>query len=132
MDGRGDGCKTWERCDVVVLTRLVTRFSWIAGLNRYTGPGYQPINQWLRDIAVLPPEAQREAALDPSSSYGNTVRALTAALRKLACASNEEEASRPVYRGLRGWVCPVNVCQGKVLDMWASCVDWRTIDRAPW
>ena len=97
----------------------------IVAVRLYTGPAFQPINGWLREIACLPNEppawmqprwgawtperaamtpeaARRAAALDSASSFGATVGALISAIRKLAAANTKEENDRRLYRGLRG------------------------------
>jgi hypothetical protein len=75
----------------------------VLAVRLYTGPGYQPLNSWLRRVlqSESAPE-RRAAALDPSSSFGSTTGHLITALRKLAAASTLEEGRRRVFRGLRG------------------------------
>lgn len=97
----------------------------VLAVRLYTGPGFQPINGWLREVAMLPKEppswftprwgaytptrakmsaeaARRDAALDASSSFGATVGHLIAAIRKLTVANTAEENNRRLYRGLKG------------------------------
>lgn len=104
--------------------QLLTRDEVIA-IRLYTGPGYQPINGWLREVAMLgqsppawfvprwgawssqrakmdPSAARRDAALDAASSFGVTVGALTSAIRKLAAVNTAAENRRTLYRGLKG------------------------------
>ena len=102
---------------------LLTRDEVLA-VRLYTGPGYAPINGWLREVGNLPnppaeglkrwgawtPErgamsaadARKSAALDRQTSFGATVGHLTAAIRKIAAASTPDESSRKLYRGLKG------------------------------
>jgi len=68
----------------------------------YTGPGYQPINSWLRRVGTLDSQPRREAALDPERSYGATVRHIIDAIRKIAAVNTPQESDRVLYRGLRG------------------------------
>ena len=104
--------------------QLLTRDEVIA-VRLYTGPSYQPINGWLREVAMLgqsppswfaprwgawsaqraamdPSAARRDAALDATSSFGATVGALTSAIRKLAAVNTVEENRRTLFRGLQG------------------------------
>ena len=103
--------------------KFLTREEVIA-VRLYTGPGYAPINGWLREVANLPEEptggqarwgawseeraemsageARRHAALDPRSSMGATVGHLVSAVRKIAAANTPEENERKLYRGLEG------------------------------
>ena len=77
----------------------------------YTGPGYAPINGWLREVANLPKEpphenaawgawneargkmaddgedARRAAATDAATSFGATVGHLVSAVRAIAAAA---------------------------------------------
>ena len=68
----------------------------------YTGPGYQPINSWLRHVGTLDSRPRREAALSPEHSYGATVRHVIDAIRKIAAVNTPQESDRVLYRGLRG------------------------------
>lgn len=74
----------------------------VLALRIYTGPGYQPLNGWLRYVGKLDAAERRRAAMDPSSAYGATVGQLVRAIRKLAAANTPEENRHPLYRGLRG------------------------------
>jgi hypothetical protein len=106
---------------------LLTREEVLA-VRLYTGPGYAPINGWLREVGNLPkpppegfvsweawtperggmtPEqARRDAALDRNTSFGATVGHLTSAIRKIAAASTKQESERCLYRGLKGKLEP--------------------------
>lgn len=100
----------------------------VLAVRLYTGPGYAPINGWLREVGNLPKEppegflrwgawteargqmtpeeARRSAALDYGSSFGATVGHLTSAIRKIAAASTQHESERRLYRGLKGKLEP--------------------------
>jgi hypothetical protein len=97
----------------------------------YTGPAFDPINWWLREVSCLPEEpppwfaivasgvvplgswtsersnmsaadARRSAALDASTSFGATCGHLISAIRKIAAANTEEENARTLFRCARG------------------------------
>ena len=102
--------------------RLLTREEVIA-VRLYTGPGFAPLNGWLREVAALPeppassirwgawtPEralmgadaARRDAAMDAQTSFGMTAFYLVTALRKIAAAPAREASYGKLYRGLKG------------------------------
>ena len=69
----------------------------------YTGPGYQPLNGWLRKTAQLTTtEERRAAALDMQTTFGATAGHVISAIRKIAAANLPEENVRPLFRGLKG------------------------------
>ena len=74
----------------------------VLSLRIYTGPGYQPINSWLRRVGRLTRDEMRREACDEATSFGRTVGHIVAAIRKLAAVSTPQECSRKLYRGLRG------------------------------
>ena len=53
----------------------------------YSGPAYQPINDFLRGISLANGEQRREIARHPGLTFSATVSALCAAIRKLADVS---------------------------------------------
>jgi hypothetical protein len=68
----------------------------------YSGPAFQPINTFLRQLAALSGEHRVALARHPGLSFAATCRHLSAAVRKLAAVATEEELARPLYRGVRG------------------------------
>ena len=80
---------------------LLTRDEVLA-VRLYTGPGYQPINDFLRQIANVSGVYRREMIQHPGITLAATVLHLIAAIRKLSAVATEEEASAPLWRGVRG------------------------------
>ena len=97
----------------------------VLAVRLYTGPAFQPINGWLREVSCLPAAppawmkprwgaysdarggmgaraARRDAACDPSTSLGVTCGHLIAALRKLSACCTADECDRRLFRGLSG------------------------------
>jgi hypothetical protein len=71
----------------------------VVAVRLYTGPGFAPINGWLRAVGELTPEQRRAAALDSRASYGATVGLLISAIDKL---SKLNSGAATLYRGVRG------------------------------
>ena len=78
---------------------LLTRLEVIA-IRLYTGPGYVPLNMFLREVAKVGPEWRQKLSHMPGLSYASTVLHLTNGLRKLVRVN--DEAKTIVYRGIRG------------------------------
>ena len=108
----------------------------VLAVRLYTGPAYQPINAFLRQISTLHdvkfrnevgipsmpslgdawptlpcyPFAHKGArevrawqvALHPGLTYAATVGHICRAIRKLAAVATDEEAAKPLWRGVRG------------------------------
>eukprot|EP00966_Prymnesium_polylepis_P251064 5805032-Prymnesium_polylepis.2 len=74
----------------------------ILAVRLYSGPAYQPINDFLRQIGKLTGEFRHHVAHDPSLTFSCTVGHVCSAIRKLAAVTSEEEAAQPLYRGVRG------------------------------
>ena len=55
----------------------------VLAIRLYTGPGYTPINTFLREVAKLGPDWRKRIAHMHQLSYSATVAHLTAGLRKL-------------------------------------------------
>ena len=71
----------------------------VLAIRLYTGPAYQPVNEFLREVSKLGGQWRRRLAGSHSFSYAATVRHLSHGLRKLARVSVE---LGDVYRGVRG------------------------------
>jgi hypothetical protein len=83
--------------------------SWLLTLDEvlavrlYTGPAFQPLNQWLRNVGKLDPSLRRAMATDVSLTYAATTKHLVSAIRKIARVphSATKEGSF-LYRGIAG------------------------------
>jgi hypothetical protein len=71
----------------------------VTAIRLYTGPAYQPLNEFLREVSKLGPQWRRQLASSHQFSYASTVLHLSDGLRKLARA---QENFGTVYRGVRG------------------------------
>ena len=74
----------------------------VLALRLYSGPGFQPINEFLRQLAALKGTYREEVSRSPVSSFGATVRNICTGIRKLANISSPDEARCVLYRGVRG------------------------------
>ena len=68
----------------------------------YSGPAFQPINEFLRNVSKLSDELRAEMAKHPALTFAATVGHLCRAVRKLAAVATDEEARRPLWRNVRG------------------------------
>jgi len=68
----------------------------------YSGPAFQPINTFLRQIAGLSGVFRSELAQHPALTFACTVGHLCRAIRKLAAVATPDEATEPLWRGVRG------------------------------
>jgi hypothetical protein len=69
---------------------------------RFRAQAYQPINAFLREVANLSGEFRRSVTHNPSLTFAATVGHICRAIRKLAAVATPEEATRPLWRGVRG------------------------------
>ena len=67
-----------------------------------SGPAYQPINQFLREISSLTSSFRQRVATHPGLTFTATVRHICSGIRKLAAVAEPEEALQSLYRGVRG------------------------------
>jgi len=74
----------------------------VLAVRLYSGPAYQPINEFLRQAGRLSGEHRVQLARHPSLTFSATTALICSALRKLAAVAQPQEASRPLYRGVRG------------------------------
>ena len=74
----------------------------VLAVRLYSGPAYQPVNRFLREIGNLAGGFRRLVATHPAATFTATVAHLCRAIRKLSAITLPEEASSPLYRGVRG------------------------------
>ena len=79
----------------------------VLAVRLYTGPAFQPINSFLRQIANLSGEHRDAIARHAGLTFAATVGHLISAIRKLAAVATEDECKQPLWRGVRG-VLPRN------------------------
>ena len=83
--------------------------SWLLTLDEvlavrlYTGPAFQPLNQWLRNVGKLDPSLRRAMATDVSLTYAATTKHLVSAIRKIARVPHPDTvAGSYLFRGIAG------------------------------
>ena len=74
----------------------------VLAVRLYTGPAYQPINAFLRQVSFLNDEFRAQVAQHPGLTFASTVGHICRAIRKLAAVATDEEAGKPLWRGVRG------------------------------
>jgi len=75
----------------------------VLAVRLYSGPAYQPINNWLRQVDSVDEGLREQLAQQTEGSFTSTVRQLCTAIRKLAAvAPTGNEAITTLYRGVRG------------------------------
>lgn len=74
----------------------------VLAVRLYSGPAYQVINRFLREIANMQGEYRTGMAQHPNMTYAATVGHLCRAIRKLSAVVSKQDAERPLYRGVRG------------------------------
>ena len=91
----------------VIRSRLPEEFAFLTldevlAVRLYSGPAYQPLNDFLRQIAHLSGAHRRALVCDLGLTFAATVGHIVSAIRKLAAAATREETTRKLYRGVRG------------------------------
>ena len=74
----------------------------VLAVRLYSGPAYQPINTFLREVSRLTDDYQERIARHPQLTFCSTVQHIINAIRKLAAVVTPKEAIEPLYRGVRG------------------------------
>ena len=74
----------------------------VLAVRLYTGPAYQPINAFLRQVSSLTDTFRAQVGQHPGLTYAATVGHICRAIRKLAAVVTHEEASHKLWRGVRG------------------------------
>jgi len=68
----------------------------------YSGPAFQPINEFLREIAWLSGDYRSQLAKHAELTFTATIANICRAIRKLAAVATPTETTRPLYRAVRG------------------------------
>lgn len=68
----------------------------------YSGPAYQPINAFLRNVSKVHGQFREQLARHASLTFAATTRHIINGIRKLSAVATPEEASAPLWRGVRG------------------------------
>ena len=74
----------------------------VLAIRLYSGPAFQPINSFLREVAKLSGDYRLRLAQDPGVTFCATVQHIINAIRKLAAVVTKAEATTPLWRGVRG------------------------------
>ena len=74
----------------------------VLAVRLYSGPAYQPINDFLRQIAWLTGDYRDQLAKHAGVTFTATVQLLCRAIRKLAAITLPWETRKPLYRAVRG------------------------------
>ena len=74
----------------------------VLAVRLYSGPAYERINIFLRQIANLSGEHRAALAHHPGLTFTATVGNICRAIRKLAAVATMEESTQPLWRGVRG------------------------------
>ena len=74
----------------------------VLAVRLYSGPAYDPINGFLRQVAGLSGRYREAIARHAEVTFTATIGHLCRAVRKLAAVATHEEAAQPLWRGVRG------------------------------
>ncbi len=74
----------------------------VVAVRLYSGPAYQLINGFLRQVSLLDEMHRRMFATNPEVTFAATVGHICSAIRKLSAVATPSEAQRPLYRAVRG------------------------------
>ena len=74
----------------------------VLAIRLYSGPAYQPINTFLRQISTLTGDHRKAMANHAGLTFAATVRHICCGIRKLAAVVTPEEATQTLWRGVRG------------------------------
>ena len=75
----------------------------VIAVRLYSGPGFHPLNKWLRNVGRLDADVRTRLAQDPDFTYASTVNNICSALRKLARVGTAElHEGSSLWRGVGG------------------------------
>ena len=93
---------TTRHCVVLDPSLMEMNLEEVLAIRLYSGPAYQPINEFLRQVSRLSGAFREELIHHPGLTFSATVGHLCSGIRKLSAITSEEEATRPLFRGVRG------------------------------
>ena len=74
----------------------------VLAVRLYSGPAFQPINEFLRQISKLTGELRTQMARHPALTFTATIGHICRAIRKLAAVEPPEHMTQRLFRGVRG------------------------------
>lgn len=74
----------------------------VLGIRLYSGPAYQPLNEYLREIGKMGSNYRLSVSRKRCMTFAATVGHIMAGIRKLAAVVTDDEVKEPLYRGVRG------------------------------
>ena len=74
----------------------------VLAIRLYSGPAYQKINEYLRQVSKLSGDFRDELIQHPGLTFSATVGHICSGIRKLSAVATEDEATRKLFRGVRG------------------------------
>ena len=76
----------------------------VLAIRLYSGPAYQPINNFLRQMMGITDDTfRREVAQHPLLSFASTVGHICRAIRKLSAVATPDESYKPLWRCVGVW-----------------------------
>jgi len=74
----------------------------VLSIRLYSGPCFEPINTFLRQISQLTGDYRVQLAQHAGLTFATTTRHIIDGIRKLAAVATSKEATAPLWRGVRG------------------------------
>ena len=74
----------------------------VTALRLYSGPAYQPINAFLRNVTKVTGAYREQLSRHASLTFAATCRHIIDGIRKLSAVATSEETSSHLWRGVRG------------------------------
>ena len=74
----------------------------VLSIRLYSGPCFEPINTFLRQISQLTGDYRVQLAQHAGLTFATTTRHIISGIRKLAAVATSKEATAPLWRGVRG------------------------------
>ena len=102
QEGTADTAAGHKSMDGVADSHAFLSLDEVAAVRLYTGPSYQPINGFLRQLSNVTGDFRKAIVMHPHLTFAATVGHLCDAVRKLAACTTDEEFELPLYRAVRG------------------------------